>query len=82
MTHNQNIVLIKVAVATDKGQWYRAAGSGERVTLASLYRRQWLKRRAHRGIEGEADAAYEYQSIEMITSKIVEMIRELQRKRT
>jgi len=41
--------------------WYRAASSGERVTLASLYRAGVLKRRPWRGNEGEADAAYEYQ---------------------
>jgi hypothetical protein len=40
--------------------WYRAASSGERVTLASLYRAGALTRRAWRGNEGEADAAYEY----------------------
>ena len=44
-----------------RGLWYRAASSGERVTLASLFRAGVLKRRAWRGNEGEADAAYEYQ---------------------
>lgn len=42
-------------------RWYRADGSGQRVTLASLYRHAGvLERRAHRGREGEANAAYEY----------------------
>jgi hypothetical protein len=41
--------------------WYRAVGSGQRVTLASLYRVGVLVRRAWRGREGEADAAHEYQ---------------------
>ena len=42
-------------------KWARARGSGERVTLASLYRRGLLDRRAWRGNDGDADAAYEYQ---------------------
>ena len=41
-------------------RWYRAQGSGERVTLASLYRKGRLTRRAWRGREGEPDAAHEY----------------------
>lgn len=40
--------------------WYRAANHGERVTLASLHGRGVAERRARRGNEGEADAAYEY----------------------
>lgn len=53
-------VLRSVFAATTRGQWYRAASSGERVTLASLYRHGALQRRAWRGNEGEADAAHEY----------------------
>lgn len=41
-------------------RWYRAAGNGERVTLAALWRRGVLQRRAWRGVEGECDAAHEY----------------------
>jgi len=44
--------------STDK--WARARHNGERVTLASLYRRGLLDRRAWRGNDGDADAAYEY----------------------
>jgi len=44
-----------------RGERYRAADSGERVTLASLYRGHGLLVRwAWRGVEGESDAAYEY----------------------
>lgn len=58
----QREVFRKVIRAWKAGGWYRAETSGERVTLASLYRSHGLlDRRAWRGIEGAADAAYEYQ---------------------
>ena len=60
MTKLQRYVFGVVAAHHLRDLWYRAAGSGERVTLASLYRAGALKRRAWRGNEGEADAAYEY----------------------
>lgn len=41
-------------------RWYRAAHSGQRVTLASLWRAGILERRAWRGVEGDAAAAHEY----------------------
>ena len=44
--------------------WYRAKSSGERVTLASLYRKGVLVRQAWRGNEGEANSAYEYKIVE------------------
>jgi hypothetical protein len=64
VTERQRRVLSVVAVHHLRGHWYRAASSGERVTLASLYRAEVLKRRAWRGNEGEADAAYEYRLTE------------------
>lgn len=49
------------AIAAVAPQWYRAAGKGQRVTLAFLWRhRKLLERRAWRGVEGEAGAAHEY----------------------
>ena len=60
MTKLQRYVLGVVAAHHLRGVWYRAARSGERVTLASLYRAGVLRRRAWRGNEGEADAAHEY----------------------
>lgn len=60
MTKLQLHVLGVVSAHHLRGLWYRAARSGERVTLASLYRAGALQRRAWRGREGEADAAYEY----------------------
>jgi hypothetical protein len=43
-----------------RGEWFRARRNGERVTLASLWTRGLLDRRAWRGVEGDADAAHEY----------------------
>ena len=60
MTKLQRYVFGVVSAHHLRDLWYRAASSGERVTLASLYRADVLKRRAWRGNEGEADAAYEY----------------------
>jgi len=60
MTNLQRYVFGVVSAHHLRGLWYRAASSGERVTLASLYRAGVLTRRAWRGNEGEADAAYEY----------------------
>jgi hypothetical protein len=60
MTKLQRYVLGVVSAHHLRDVWYRAASSGERVTLASLYRNGALVRRAWRGNEGEADAAYEY----------------------
>jgi hypothetical protein len=53
-------VLHTVFTHTRNGGWYRAEGNGQRVTLASLFRKGALSRRAWRGVEGEADAAHEY----------------------
>jgi hypothetical protein len=60
VTKLQRYVFGVVSAHHLRGLWYRAARSGERVTLASLYRAGVLKRRAWRGNDGEADAAYEY----------------------
>ena len=60
MTKIQRYVFGVVSAHHLRNLWYRAASSGERVTLASLYRAGVLMRRAWRGNEGEADAAYEY----------------------
>jgi hypothetical protein len=60
VTKVQRYVFGVVSAHHLRGLWYCAASSGERVTLASLYRAGALKRRAWRGNEGEANAAYEY----------------------
>lgn len=58
MTNRQREIFL--AVANHMPTWFRARSSGERVTLASLYRARLLERRAWRGVDGAADAAYEY----------------------
>lgn len=61
MTASQKALLVKVVRRHRAGgPAYRAESAGERVTLASLYRRGYLARDAWRGAEGEADAAFEY----------------------
>ena len=60
MTKTEREVFVKVIKADLAGRYYRAESSGERATLASLYRIGLLSRRAWRGEEGEADAAHEY----------------------
>ena len=61
----QRQVLAAVLRAHETGHWYRAARSGERVTLASLYRRGLLVRRAWRVGKCSADSANEYRCSEM-----------------
>ena len=67
LTKLQRQVLASVLRETDNGRWYRAgsdgrgSSGGQRVTLASLHARGLVKRRCHRGIEGESNAAHEYQ---------------------
>lgn len=61
VTELQKLVLGRVAAATMRGEWYRAARNGERVTLASLLRAGVVVRRVWRGKKGNANAAHEYQ---------------------
>lgn len=64
MTPRMREVAIAVARHCARtGGWYRAAGHGERVSLAYLNRAGILERRAWRGVDGDADAAYEYRPI-------------------
>jgi hypothetical protein len=72
LTDNQKTVLVLVHRTALRGGWYRAATSGERVTLASLHSHGLLVRRARRGIEGEADAAYEYQTSPIVQQAFAE----------
>lgn len=71
LTALQREVLVRVFRSTREGAWYRAQTSGERVTLASLYTRGLLTRQARRGVEGEANSAYEYRLSELV----VELLR-------
>jgi hypothetical protein len=54
-------VLSAVAAHWRNGErWYRAESSGERVTLAALYRNGYLNRRAWRLGKSSSDNAHEY----------------------
>jgi hypothetical protein len=66
-------VLSKVITLTRNGGWFRAESSGQRVTLASLFRKGHLGRRAWRGEEGHPDAAHEYQPSVMYQSTIAKL---------
>jgi hypothetical protein len=75
LTERQRAVFVKVCKADLKGERYRAEDSGERVTLASLYRSHaLLVRWAWRGIEGERDAAYEYAPNPKVRKAVREML--------
>jgi hypothetical protein len=74
LTPTQRSVLAAVWRAHAAGRWYRAADSGERVTLASLHNHGVLARRAWRGIEGESNAAHEY----CVAGKVVETSNQLE----
>lgn len=65
----QRLTTLAVLGRTAAGLWYRAGDdpahgspAGERVTLASLFAAGLLVRRAWRGEDGAASAAYEYQA--------------------
>ena len=73
LTTLQKRVLATVVLATEAGRWYRATGSGERVTLASLHSRGLAVRRAWRGVEGERDAAHEYRAAEVVLAAVREL---------
>jgi hypothetical protein len=60
VTPKQREVAFRVTDAHVKGQWYRACSSGERVTLASLFRAGVLERRVWRTGKNSADNAHEY----------------------
>lgn len=71
LTERQKAVLLNVVRAWRADEWYRAADHGERVTLASLHTRGFLVRRTRRGVEGAADAAYEYQPAEAVLEVVL-----------
>ncbi len=60
LSENQMATLVNVAKAHARSGWYRASRSGERVTLASLYRGGWLERHVWRAGKSTADNAHEY----------------------
>jgi len=60
-----------VAAEHFAGRWARARRHGERASLAALYARGFIVRRAWRGNEGEADAAYEYRLTEGLEAALL-----------
>ena len=60
LTDKQRATLKRVAREHASGRWARATGAGERVTLASLFDRGLLARRAWRGDGVSRDSAFEY----------------------
>ncbi len=74
MTQRQRMVLAAVWRAHAAGKWYRAADSGERVTLASLHGHGLLDRRAWRGVEGQSNAANEY----CVSGRVIKTSNELE----
>lgn len=75
MTALQRRVFAAVISRTLSGAnlWTRAANHGERVTLASLYYRGLVVRRAWRGVERQRDAAHEYRA----TLQVIEAVKRL-----
>lgn len=73
MTDLQKTTFKAVMLATigDDDRWFRARSSGERVTLASLYRAGALVRRERRAAKSKADVAYEYR----VSPETIEAIR-------
>jgi hypothetical protein len=62
---------VALAVGRANPNWYRAAHPGQRVTLANLFRAGVLARRAWRGVDGDANAAYEYR----LTEHVIELFK-------
>ena len=66
LTLNQKRSLLRGILAARRDEWVRAESAGERVTLASLYYAGFLERRAWRGVDGAANAAYEYRATKVV----------------
>jgi hypothetical protein len=71
MTNTQKLVFQNVLRQTLAGKWYRAAGNGERVTLASLYRNGALIRRVWKR-ESTPYPAHEY----LVSPDAIEALKE------
>jgi len=77
LSTKQRDTLMSVALVDRRHGWYRAASSGERVTLASLYTRNLLVRRAWRVGKSNADNAYEYRLTDVVREELERTIREI-----
>lgn len=74
MTRLQILAIARAVTLTQRGEWLRASGSGDRVTLASLHTRGLFTRRARRGVEGHPSAAYEYQATPKLVTAVAEAL--------
>jgi hypothetical protein len=72
-TERQRIVIARCIKATHRGEWYRAVGSGERVTLASLHSKGLLTRRVWRQARQQVDNAHEYKATDLVMQVVVEL---------
>lgn len=70
MTGPQRETVRDVTRAHRGGRWYRAAGNGQRVTLAALFRHSVLERRVWRVGAQAADSAHEYQLGEVVRREL------------
>lgn len=77
LTELQRVALRRAMVAARSGEWIIATGSGDRVTLASMYRRGYFQRRTRRGREGERDAAYEYTLANVVQDRVKSVVDQL-----
>jgi hypothetical protein len=75
----QRQTLVRVIRATARGQWCRALGSGERVTLASLHAKGLLVRQVWKESKSAAarghysSPAHEYQATALVMQAATEM---------
>jgi hypothetical protein len=60
VTGPQRETLAAIYEADKRGQWFRARGKGERVTLVHLYRKGILDRRVWRKAKDSQNDAHEY----------------------
>lgn len=86
LTAPQRQTLARVVRATAAGQWYRAADSGERVTLASLHnnrrllnRRVWKESKAAAERGEYSSPAHEYQAIGVVMRVALDLYPELKK---
>lgn len=56
--------------AARRDEWHRARRHGERASLAALHARGLVIRQAWRGVEGDADAAYEYRAAPAVLAEL------------
>jgi hypothetical protein len=71
VTDNMAAVLLSVNMTNATGKWHRAESSGQRVTLAALWRAGRVERRVWRHAKHECNNAHEYANPTYIKRGIV-----------